>query len=60
MSTSVGDDIIAGSRSPTSWAMGKLSVWSVASTSLGDGGVLGVHTATITAALKAAPRAFKS
>src|SRR6266851_577502 len=33
MSMSVGDDIWAGSRSATSCAMGKLSVWSLASTS---------------------------
>src|SRR5713226_3549987 len=35
MSTSVGDDISAGSRTATSWAIGRLSVWSVASTSAG-------------------------
>src|SRR5260370_14469621 len=33
MSMSMGDDICAGSRSATSCAMGKLSVWSLASTS---------------------------
>src|SRR6266700_5417855 len=46
MSTSVGDEMWAGSRSATSFAIGKLSVWSAASTSAGGGGVLGLQTAT--------------
>ena len=41
MSTSPGFDIIAGSKSAKSWAMGKLSVWSGASGS-GEGGGLPV------------------
>ena len=35
MSTSAGDVIWAGSKSATSWEMGKLKVWSVASGSPG-------------------------
>src|SRR5438093_3150975 len=41
MSTSAGFETIAGSKSATSWAMGKLSVWSGASGS-GDGPGFGV------------------
>src|SRR4029077_17066946 len=47
MSTSAGVEINAGSRSATSLAMGKLSVWSAASASAGGGvGLFGLQTAS--------------
>src|SRR5450631_1022792 len=46
MSTSAGVEMRAGSRSETSWAMGKLSVWSAARVSAGAEGLLGAHQTT--------------
>ncbi len=48
MSTSVGFDICAGSRSATSRAIGKLSVWSVESTSNTGGDVFSGGPTTTT------------
>src|SRR5690348_10301919 len=50
MSTSAGLEVIAGSKSATSWERGKVRVWSAASGS-GDGpGVdVGLHAAVATA-----------
>src|SRR6266852_3954946 len=55
MSMSVGDDICAGSRSATSCAIGKLSVWSLASNSVpGEAGFLsGPTTMTISRPINA-------
>src|SRR5450759_2648381 len=56
MSTSAGVEMRAGSRSETSWAMGKLSVWSAASVSAGAEGLLGAHqTTTVKIAMAIAP-----
>src|ERR1700693_5105905 len=46
MSTSAGAEMSAGSRSATSWKIGKLSVWSAASGSAGADEVLGLPTRT--------------
>src|SRR5450759_2790763 len=57
MSTSAGVEMRAGSRSETSWAMGKLSVWSAASVSAGVEGLLGAHQATtVKIAMAIAPK----
>src|SRR5712691_6599619 len=55
MSMSVGDDICAGSRSATSCAMGKLSVWSLASNSdaVGAGFLSGPTSTTSTRPINA-------
>src|SRR5713226_3829073 len=60
MSMSVGDDICAGSRSATSCAMGKLSVWSLASNSdaVGAGFLSGPTSTTSSRPINATAPAF--
>src|SRR5258707_4184079 len=59
MSTSIGAVIWAGSKSETSWAMGKLRVWSAARTSVGVDELPIVHDEAPIRTVSARERAWR-